>query len=202
MREMELRERWRWVVGHEGQYQVSNLGRVRSVDREVWVESYRTTSGLVREGSLRKFKGQLLRPGPQQSGHVSVAIGKGNSRQVHQLVLEAFRGPCPEGHEGLHKNHNPGDNRLSNLKWGTRSENILMDYAAGVRKVHPNFVNATRNVPKGEANVNAKLTEGGVREIRNLVKQGQDYKAIASRYGVSGTAIRHIAIGRTWRHVR
>jgi hypothetical protein len=68
-----------------------------------------------------------------KSGHLSVAIGKGNSRQVHQLVLEAFVGPCPEGYEVLHLNHEPSDNRLVNLKYGTRSENVRMDYAVGAR---------------------------------------------------------------------
>jgi len=62
---------------------------------------------------------------------VSVAIGRGNSRLVHQLVLEAFKGPCPPGMECLHKNHTPGDNKLSNLKYGTRSENIKMDFLPG-----------------------------------------------------------------------
>ena len=47
--------------------------------------------------------------------------------------MEAFVGPRPEGNEVLHLNGNPSDNRLENLKYGTRRENILMDYATGVR---------------------------------------------------------------------
>lgn len=46
----------------------------------------------------------------------------------------AFEGPCPKGCEVLHLNHNPSDNRRANLKYGTRSENMKMDYAVGVRK--------------------------------------------------------------------
>jgi len=120
-------ETWRNVPGHEGRYQVSDEGRVRSIPHRVRV--------VVRgREATRLSPGRLLRPGAQKSGHLSVAIGKGNSRQVHQLVLEAFVGPRPAGHEVLHLNHTPSDNRLANLAYGTRSENLRMDYAAGVRK--------------------------------------------------------------------
>lgn len=52
---------------------------------------------------------------------------------MHLLVLAAFVGPRPEGCESLHLNHFPWDNRLVNLRYGTRSENIRMDYEAGNR---------------------------------------------------------------------
>jgi hypothetical protein len=125
-------EQWKDVPGYEGRYQVSDLGRVRSLDHRV---------RLVCHGveTTRLSPGRLLKPGRSRSGHVSVAIGKGNSRLVHQLVLEAFVGPRPKGAESLHLNHDPKDNRLSNLRYGTRSENLRMDYEVGVRTVHPNF---------------------------------------------------------------
>lgn len=61
---------------------------------------------------------------------------------VHQLVLEAFVGPRPKAKQGslidvLHINGDPTDNRLENLKYGTRGENIKQDYDTGVRKVTP-----------------------------------------------------------------
>ena len=130
-------EIWKDVPGFEGRYQVSDQGRVRSVDHRV---------RLVARGTetTRAVRGRILRPGPQKnaSGHLTVAIGKGNSRQVHQLVMEAFEGPCPDGMEVLHDDHDPTNNRRTNLKYGTRSENIKADYAAGTRTVHPNFIGA------------------------------------------------------------
>jgi hypothetical protein len=125
-------EVWKDLPGQEGRYQVSNTGSVRSLPHHV---------RLVAKGkeTTRLSPGRVLKPGTQQSGHLSVAIGKGNSRVVHQLVLEAFVGPCPDGCEVLHLNHNPADNRLENLRYGTRSENMKMDYAAGTRKPHRNF---------------------------------------------------------------
>lgn len=120
-------ENWKPVVGHEDAYAVSDLGRVRSLARRV-----RLVTRLGGE-TTRSVTERILRPGPSRSGHVTVAIGKGNSRLVHQLVLEAFAGPRPDGCEVLHINHDPADNRLINLKYGTRSENLEMDYAAGNR---------------------------------------------------------------------
>lgn len=121
-------EEWKPVVGHEESYEVSDLGRVRSLDREVPCFN-----------GTRRMKGRILKPGPNNSGHVTVAIGQRNSRLVHTLVLEAFVGPRPEGCDSLHLNHNPKDNRLSNLKWGTRGENVKADFDRGARKTSPNF---------------------------------------------------------------
>ena len=111
-------EIWKDVPGYEGQYQVSNKGRVRSLDREIeqmsrWGTPYK-----------KSVKGITLRPGRMPAGHVSVSLGRCNSQCVHKLVLLAFAGPAPEDHECLHANGDPSDNRLENLRWGTRSDNI------------------------------------------------------------------------------
>jgi len=128
-------EVWKPVAGAEGAYEVSSAGRVRSVPHFV---------RLVAHGveTRRLSPGKLLQPGANRSGHLTVAIGKGNSRLVHQLVLEAFVGPRPPGFDSLHLNHIPTDNRLENLRYGPRSENLRMDYAAGTRRVHPTFIGA------------------------------------------------------------
>lgn len=115
-----MAETWRQIPGHPG-YEVSDHGRVRSVDRYV-----ETTNG-----QRRFYRGQMLRPGRAKSKHVTVAIGKGNSQYVHTLVLTAFVGPCPPGHECLHKDDIHDDNRLERLRWGTRSENMLEAWANG-----------------------------------------------------------------------
>lgn len=96
-------ERWKPVVGFETMYEVSDQGRVRS----------------YRRGGIR-----ILKPGPKASGHVSVALGRGNSYDVHYLVLRAFVGPRPKGFECRHLNGNPRNNKLSNLEYNTRSQNI------------------------------------------------------------------------------
>jgi hypothetical protein len=111
-------ETWKPVVGHEAAYEVSDHGRVRSLARRV-----RLVTRQAGE-TTRSVPPRILRPGANKSGHLSVAIGRRNNRLVHQLVLEAFVGPRPEGYEVLHCNGDPTDNRLSNLRYGTRSENL------------------------------------------------------------------------------
>ena len=129
-------EIWRPVVGFESAYEVSDLGRVRSLDR-----SWKQLSRHGKEYTHHK-KGRVLRPGPSNYGHLSVVLGRGNTRMVHTLVLEAFRGPRPSPkHDSRHINGDPTDNRLDNLAWGTRSENIRDAVAHGswfseARKAH------------------------------------------------------------------
>ena len=98
-----MKEIWKAAPGYEGQYEVSDQGRVRT----------------FRRGA----DGRLLKPGRMPGGHLSVAFGHGNSQCVHKLVLLAFVGPAPDKHECCHNNGDPADNRLENLRWGTRGDN-------------------------------------------------------------------------------
>lgn len=110
-------EHWRPVVGYEGIYEVSDQGRVKSLDRTV-----ETSLGL------RKYRGRVLTSGTNRHGYPLVALadtGIVRSKKVHRLVLEAFVGLCPEGMEACHGNGVRSDNRLDNLRWDTRRENHL-----------------------------------------------------------------------------
>lgn len=108
-------ERWLPVVGFEGLYEVSDHGRVRSLDH------------LDRFGRLHR--GRVMRTGVR--GHRSHNVGVTLSRQgekqklrtVHQLVLEAFVGPRPDGMWGLHWDDDPYNNHLDNLRWGYPYQN-------------------------------------------------------------------------------
>lgn len=117
MQSTEL-ETWNPVVGYAGLYEVSDQGRVRSLPRR--------GSG---NRANRVYGGSVLRPGRfTSSGHLSVALSRDNrasSHSVHVLVLAAFVGPCPDGQEVRHMNDDPSDNRLANLEYGTRRENML-----------------------------------------------------------------------------
>jgi hypothetical protein len=168
-------ETWKPVVGHEGAYEVSDLGRVRSLDRE-WQQ-------LSRHGTYYTHhkRGRMLQPGPMPGGHLSVAIGKGNSQCVHKLVLEAFVGPAPEGHEARHLNGIESDNRLGNLQWATRTRN------GQDKKWH-----------KGATTY--KLSPDQVREIKRslrYMKPAGLLTWLAEKFDVSPTTIADIRNGRT-----
>lgn len=111
-------EEWLPVVGHEGYYEVSDQGRVRSLSRIV----------TYRDGHTQALRGRVLSPGKQPlSGHLHVnlkANGSKRSVAVHALVLEAFVGPRPPGQECCHGNGDPTDNNVVNLRWDTRSGNV------------------------------------------------------------------------------
>lgn len=112
-------EAWRPVVGHEADYEVSDLGRVRSLDR---VKSYRRLD--ARGPIMRTHRGKILSPGTLKSGHQFVELGRGNGFCVHVLVLEAFIGPAPDGMECCHYDDDPAHNHLTNLRWDTRAANM------------------------------------------------------------------------------
>ena len=118
----EPEETWEDIPGYDGRYQCSNQGRVR---RQQW-------SGTMKTGKRRTYPARLMKQSPLKSGHMKTAltpldgkVGKSDIRLVHRLVLETFVGPCPEGMECRHLNDNPADNRLSNLCWGTRTDNMF-----------------------------------------------------------------------------
>lgn len=105
-------EEWRPVVGYEGLYEVSSIGRVRSVDR------------VVPDG--RHFRG-AMRACPIQHGRRSVKLSRRGPKKfhVHVLVAEAFHGPRPLGCEVRHLDGDSLNNCADNLRWGTKSENTM-----------------------------------------------------------------------------
>lgn len=115
-------EIWRPAPGHEG-YEVSNHGRVRSLDRVI---ENPLPTGLIRR---QRVRGKLLKQWHAKcGGYAKVSLGRvdGKSRQkyVHRIVMEAFIGPLPSGAQTRHLNGDPTDNRLANLAYGTQSENM------------------------------------------------------------------------------
>lgn len=74
-------------------------------------------------GIVYGISGNPLRQSLARNGYLVVVIGS-RCRTVHSLILETFRGPRPDGQESLHKNGVRTNNKLSNLRYGTRAENI------------------------------------------------------------------------------
>jgi NUMOD4 motif/HNH endonuclease len=113
-------ECWLPVVGYEGLYEVSDQGRVRSLDRIV----------IKTNGRSMSCPGRLIKQQRQPWGHLKVRIydaaSEGHTHQVHVLVLTAFVGPRPDVKSHCrHLNGIASDNRVENLVWGTASENKL-----------------------------------------------------------------------------
>lgn len=108
-------EEWRPIPGYEGIYEVSDQGRVRSLDR-------------VRHLGGRRLRGQDIKPSSNGRGRLQVGLrrdGQSRALQVHRLVLAAFVGPCPDGMQACHWDDDPSNNTLANLRWDTPSANML-----------------------------------------------------------------------------
>jgi hypothetical protein len=106
-------EIWKPVVGHEEAYAVSNIGRVKSLERNI----------TDKNGKTKPACGRLLKPQSSgQRGYLTVTLC-GRIRYVHNLVLTTFIGPRPLDLECRHLNGINTDNRIENLRWGTHKEN-------------------------------------------------------------------------------
>ncbi len=160
-------EVWLPVVGHESKYAVSNLGRVKSF--------------------IYKKEGHILRPGIASNGYPTVALSQ-KTRTVHSLVLEAFVGPRPEGHEACHGNGDRKDARLVNLRYAPFAEN-----QADKRK-HGTHIH-------GDRVKTSKLKEPDIINARALASMGVTHLQIANWLGVSRPTVTNIVLRETWKHV-
>ncbi len=120
------RVKWQRVVGYEDQYEVSTEGIVRSLPRQ--------------DSRGRNLSGRVLKPTINKDGYPYVTLTKESWPRkfyCHQLVLLAFKGPCPEGMEVRHLDGNPGNKRLNNLEYGTRQDNRRDAILHGTTRAKP-----------------------------------------------------------------
>lgn len=111
-----MEEEWRDIKGYEGLYQVSNEGRVKSLERDA----------ICGRGGVYHFPERLLKPTANSVGYLQVYLckdGKPKWYRVHRLVAQVFL-PNPDNlPEVNHKDENQHNNRLENLEWCTHKEN-------------------------------------------------------------------------------
>lgn len=177
------RERWRAVPGYENLYEVSDQGRVRSLDRIV----------TDRRGRKLRLKGKVLQtPSDGQYDYPRVGLfkqGKRRNIRVHQLVMLTFVGPCPEGMEVCHEDGDPSNSYSTNLRYDTHAAN-----QADMKR------HGTSN--RGSRNPNCLLRKKQVVSIRDeYVQGGVTCAQLAARYKVTSTTIHDILTRRKWKHV-
>lgn len=176
-----MEEIWRPISGHDG-YEVSSLGNVRSIEREITLV-YK--SGKV---STRHYKGKILTPQYDGLGHyLHVQLGKNTIKNVHRLVAEAFV-ENPMGYtEVNHKDEDKTNNRADNLEWCDRSYN--------------NQYGSRDGATRGCNNPMNKFDEDVVREIKRTYIPGDMERGVtglANKYGISQTHVCAIIKGRRW----
>ena len=177
-----MSEEWRPVVGWEGLYEVSSLGRIQSLDRiEVIVDK----NGRVFRRSRR---GRVLCTYAELASYPTVQLKDGDRserRNVHRYVCEAFHGLPEPGHEVSHRDGDRSNARADNLEWATHAHNMRQ-----------RIVHETNN--PGERCHLAKLNDSAVREIRLKTDTAGE---LARRFGVTPQTIWNIQKRKTWRHI-
>lgn len=143
--------------------------------------------------STMRGKLRRLKPKSHSSGYYQVMLvinGIKTYRYIHRLVLETWTGKCPEGHQCDHKNGNKKDNRLVNLHWVTRKQNMqLIAEQKG------------KNWNKGSNHPHARFTEKDILKIRQLYAEGMKQQEIAELFGVRQNYISLIVNYKIWKHV-
>lgn len=171
-------EIWKDIPGYEEYYQVSNMGRIKSF------HGWRGKREYITNGH------------PNKDGYMKIDLRKKNDKRqtksIHTLVLNAFIGIVPDK-DCNHINGNKSDNRLENLEYCTKSENVFHTYNS-LGRISP---------LRGEKHFKAKLSEKDVLEIKELYTSGNYSKReIAQMYKVTRENIHLIIIGKNWKHLK
>lgn len=172
--EVVVCEVWLPVANSPG-YEVSSLGRVRSLDREI----------VDRRGRVKRLKGKVLSPGFHDFGYPFVMLGKQRGEKVHVLVAEAFIGPRPPGMQVCHDDGVETNNVPGNLYYGTPKQN------QADRRRH-----GTDNA--GERHPLAKVTQEQIEEIRRRVANGEIQRVVGQDFGLTQPAVSLIVNKKRW----
>ena len=177
-----IKEEWKDVEGYEGFYQISNLGRIKSLGG--WCGTAKRKE-RIRSTSLTHDGYEKVRLNYQ---------GKDKTKRIHRLVAEAFI-PNPENKDTVnHIDGNKRNNSVSNLEWVDRSEQMIHAYKMGLKKSRI-----------GSHNSNAKLTDEEVREIRkSYIPYSKEFGtvALANKYGVTNRVIGLIVKNKAYKNIK
>lgn len=177
-------ERWLPVPGYEGKYEVSDLGRVRSLPRRC----------AMKGGFTRSVPGKMLTQSSLTGGYLGVCLtkdGRSTTKSVHPLVLQAFVGPRPgkgREYDACHNNGDKEDNRLANLRWDTKKGN------SRDRRAHGTMF-------QGESSPRTGLSDSQVVELRRRAANGEFIRELAAEAGLTRSGMRKVVSGETFSHL-
>jgi len=177
---IQLPEIWKDILGYEGHYQISNLGRVKSLPKiKKNRDGYCTT------------KEKFLKPNNYSNKYAVFDLSlnlKVKRHLAHRLLAIAFI-PNAENKPFInHKNGNKLDNSLGNLEWVSASENAKHAFDMGLRK-------------RGEVHSKSIFTDNQVIDIKQRLAKGENGASIARLYNACKSTIHNIKKNKTWKHL-
>lgn len=176
-------EIWKDILNYEGLYQVSNLGRVRSLDR------VRTRLGIEHPSST--IKGRILKLRVKDNLYLYVGLcveGVSKNNYIHRLVAQAFIENPNDLPVVNHLDSNRQNNSASNLQWCTTAENVH------------HCINSGRKTDFGIRSPNTTITLEEISTIKKLREEGLTYLKISEVTGWSKSCVGQICRGT--RHAR
>lgn len=179
-------EIWKPIPGFAG-YEVSDHGRVRSYWRKTAPNGQGYNPGWIIDTEPRK----ILRLNHTKDGYPCICFQVGGKRKcirIHQLVLCAFIGPCPDGMQACHNDGKNTNCLLNNLRWDTPLNNSLDKRKHGT-------------ILYGEKSGRAILNESQVKQIRRLACGGYGFRMLGRMFSVSHATIEAIVKRKSWKHI-
>ena len=176
-------EIWKAIKGYEGIYEISEHGKVRSLNHLI----------KYSDGRSRIQKGRILKTSLSKKGYVRVSLSKQKKRfhtSIHRLLALSFIDNPENKKQVNHINGIKHDNRIENLEWVSNSENQIHAIKKGLTRYNYN-----------ERHHNSKLTNKGVLRVRNLHRLGFTNKELAEDYNVSQTAMSNILRNITYKNI-
>lgn len=173
-------ENWKYVIGYEGIYEVSDMGNIRGVTR------LSTQGNRWGRKHSSKLSGMNMKASTHHTGYKVISLHKnGTSKQyrVHRLVMEAFCG-LASGRIVNHINLIRGDNRVENLEW--------TDHTGNAKHAKENA-----RILSGESHPNAILSKTQVLQIVKEKKTGMGVRQAAKKFKTSPATIHRIWKGKT-----
>ncbi|MET3559316.1 hypothetical protein ABID29_002470 [Streptococcus rupicaprae] len=190
-------EIWKTVKGYEGLYEVSNLGRVKSLDKIV-----------PKWDGVRLLKGRILKGSVTQFGYHKVILTKNKHRRtifVHRLVAEAFlENDNPKIKTQV--NHIDGDklnNETGNLEWVSASENIKHAFSIGIKKVSKKQTEAIKNLGENSNKRVLQLNPEGqiIQEWHSITEASKILNINMSSISMCCHGKRNLAGGFKWKYI-
>lgn len=168
-----MEEIWKPIPGYENLYQASNLGNIRSLDKDVW-----------NGHAYYKVKGRVLKPAVKSNGYKELVLRKDNKSKtwgVHKLVLMSFSDGQTNSH-AAHKDGNKLNNNINNLYWASPKENARDKLRHGTHS-------------RGKRMYASRFSE---KDVIKIYEDTRSHREIASEYKASIASIGAIKRGKNW----